>query len=227
MIKRALIILSVGASPHLAQAQPVPVPVEIQDMVAWSESRAKPCATNITRLKYDRGQLSIGAYQMSSRYGNAQSMLNWMAIDMTGLDPKRHASAYAARFEAICERNPDYFLSQQTEYLLHQWPEWQRALRRYEALERAPKALKALTLSVVVSLGYEGSKPILEPLRVLLPRKTVLDLIYDISNKRACYWKSRGGANVKGWMVRADREYRQALIMMGEAQRGLKVVCGE
>lgn len=225
------LVLSVAASLHLIpQASPLQAKVadcnNIACLVGYSESKLEPCATNVKNLKNDAGGLSIGAYQMSSRYQNAQTMLDWMGVDMMGLDPKIHQEAYASRFKAICRLHPAYSLSQQTEYLLQHWPEWRRAKRRYEGLKGASKAVQALALSVVVSHGYEGSKSILDGLRGPVPRLTEPELAWDISIKRACAWKSRSGSkNMKGWLYRANREYRWVLRALGESPENLKVGC--
>lgn len=224
MIKEILLSVATLYS-FPTQAQPVKYCTGIECLVGYSESRLDPCATNIASARSDAGGLSIGAYQFSSRYGNAQKLMDYMAIDMTGLDPKKHAKAWAARFTTICRRNPDYFMSEQTHYLLHEWPEWQRAKRRYEGLKGVSEPIVALALSVVVSHGYEGSKPILAGLRGPLPRLTDKELAYDISNKRACNWLKKSNGFSKGWMKRATREYRWVIKALKEEPETLKVRC--
>lgn len=221
----ALLLASAFAQPAVAQLRPQCEGIHC--MVAMSESKLDPCVTNIKAARKDPGGLSIGAYQMSSRYGNAQALAKYMAIDMTGIDPVKHADAWASRWTTICERNADYFLQEQTWFLLNEWPEWQRAERRYEALKGVSEPIKALALSVVVSHGYEGSKRILGGLRGPMPSLTEAELAYDISNKRACSWMEREGRFSKGWMLRADREYNEVLRQLGESPRVLEVSCGE
>lgn len=226
MLLKALTLLSVASLQTLCFAEPsVQYCMGMECLVGASESKLDPCATNISSAKRDAGGLSIGAYQMSSVYGNAQKLVEYLAIDMTGIDPKEHPRAYAARFKAICERNPDYFMSEQTQYLLREWPEWQNAENRFEGLKGVSEPIRALALSVVVSHGYQGAKEILDGLYGPVPALTDLELAYDISNRRACRWLKGSKRFHKAWMIRAKREYKWVLRALGEEPKELEVKC--
>ena len=214
------------SSVALACTLSISAKADITSIVAYSESRGNPCATNVKYAKRDAGGLSIGLFQMSSVYGNAQKLVEYMDLDMEGIDPEHHANAYASRFTALCLKDPEFFKHEQTRYLLTEWPEWRAAKRRYKGLVEASDGVAALALSTVVSHGYEGSKPILKPLLSAYAPMSMPDLIYIISNSRACAWRSRGSRHWAGWKKRAYREYKQAMEMDGR-KPDANVVLGE